>query len=162
SDALWRRLLPNGHIGHAAIMVDGDERTVVGVMPPEFHYGFVGMGADLWLPLGRASVGTPAIVKVYARLPDGVAWPAAQSELAALSRDRGQWTWRAIPISDDARHRTIGAYAGTLGPSRLVLLIACVNVACLLMARGIERDKELSVRRALGATRARVIRLLLA
>src|SRR5262249_1660394 len=140
--------------------VDGVERTIVGVMPPEFHYSFVGITADLWLPLGRASIKTPAIVSVYARLREGVEWPVAQSELAALSR--GQWTRRGIPIGTDSRYRAVTAYAGTLGPALLVLLIACVNVACLLMARGIERDKELTVRRALGATRARVIRLLLA
>src|SRR5207302_11211 len=52
-------------------------------------------------------------------------------------------------------------YAGTLGPAVLVLLIACVNVGCMLLARGVARDKELTVRRALGATRANVIRLLL-
>jgi predicted permease len=161
SDALWRRQSAGGPVGLATIVIDGIERTVVGVMPPEFRYEFVGIGADLWLPLGRASVRTPAIVNVYARLRDGVEWPAAQSELAALSRGGGQWTWRAIPISDDTRYRMVAAYGFTLGPALLVLLIACVNVACLLMARGIERDKELSVRRALGATRAQVVRLLL-
>jgi predicted permease len=119
------------------------------------------MSADLWIPLGRASIRTPAIVSVYARLRDGVEWPAAQSELAALSRGQGQWRWRAIPVGDDTRHRAMTVYAGTLGPALLVLLISCVNVACLLLARGIQRDKELTVRRALGATRAHVIRLLL-
>jgi putative ABC transport system permease protein len=160
-DALWRRQFPDGRIGGATVVIDGVERVVVGVMPPEFKYGFVGITADLWIPLGRASMKMPAIVSVYARLRDGVEWPAAQSELAALSRSRGQWTWRAIPIGDDTRNRAVAAYGFTLGPALLVLLIACVNVACLLMARGIERDKELTVRRALGATRARVIRLLL-
>jgi putative ABC transport system permease protein len=160
-DALWRRQFPSGRIGDATIVVDGIERTVVGVMPPEFQYSFVGIGADLWVPLGRASMRMPAIVSVYARLRDGVDWATAQSELVGLSSGHGQWTWRAIPIGDDTRHRALTAYAGTLGPALIVLLLACVNVACLLMARGIERDKELTVRRALGATRGRVIRLLM-
>ena len=103
----------------------------------------------------------PAIVAVYARLRDGAGWPAADAELNALARGREPWTWRAIPIGDDTRRRAVGAYAGTLGPALLVLLIACINVACMLLARGIAREKELSVRRALGATRLRVIRLLL-
>ena len=161
SDALWRKTFPAGSVGSATIVVDGVERTVVGVMPPEFDYGFIGISADVWIPLGRASIRTPAIVSVYARLRDGVEWPAAQSELAALSRGQGQWTWRAIPVGDDIQYRAMAAYAGTLGPALIVLLISCVNVACLLLARGIQRDKELTVRRALGATRAHVIRLLL-
>ena len=161
SDALWRTRFPSGRVGVSTIVVDGIEHAIVGVMPPEFHYDFIGVQADLWFPLGRATMKTPAIVNVFARLRDNVEWPAAQSELAALSRGQGQWTWRAIPIGEDTRYRALTAYGFTLGPALLVLLIACVNVACLLMARGIARDKELSVRRALGATRARVIRLLL-
>jgi putative ABC transport system permease protein len=161
SHALWRRQFPDARIANATITVDGVERAVIGVMPPEFHYGFVGIGADLWIPLERAGRNMPAIVAVYGRLREGVGWPAAAAELSALSRGRAPWTWRAIPIQEDTRHRAVGAYAFTLGPALLVLLIACVNVACMLMARGIERDKELSVRRALGATRLRVVRLLL-
>jgi putative ABC transport system permease protein len=166
SHALWRRQFPDGRISNATIAVDGVARTVIGVMPPEFRYGFVGISADLWIPLVRAGRNMPAIVNVYARLREDVAWPAAAAELAALASrapsKADTWTWRAIPIDEDVRHRALAAYAGTLGPALLVLLIACVNVACMLMARGIERDKELSVRRALGATRLRIVRLLLA
>ncbi len=161
SHALWRREFPDGRIGSATIVVDGVERAVIGVMPPEFNYSFVGIVADLWIPLGRAGRNVPAIVTVYGRLRNGTGWAAAGAELNALARGREPWTWRAIPIREDTRHRAVGAYAFTLGPALLVLFIACVNVACMLMARGIERDKELSVRRALGATRIRVIRLLL-
>jgi putative ABC transport system permease protein len=161
SQALWRRHFPDGRLEAATLQVDGVERAIVGVMPPEFHYGFVGISADLWIPLGRASVDVPSIVTVFGRLRDGVGWPAAQAELAALGRGRGQWIWRAVPIPEDTRTRAIAAYAATLGPALLVLLIACVNVACLLMARGIERERELTVRRALGATRMRIVRVLL-
>jgi putative ABC transport system permease protein len=160
SHALYRRQFPDGRLDRATIIVNGVERAVIGVMPPEFRYEFVGMTADLWLPLARAGHDMPAIVAVWGRLRDGAGWPAADAELSALARGRGPWTWRAIPVADDVRHRAVGAYAFTLGPALLVLLIACINVACMLLARGIEREKELSVRRALGATRLRVIRLL--
>jgi putative ABC transport system permease protein len=162
SDGLWRKEFPAGGLDNARIVVDGVERSVIGVMPPEFHYGFAGIGADLWIPLAHAGPNVPAIVTVYGRLREGLDWTAASVELTALSGGHEPWAWRAIPIAADARHRAVGAYAGTLGPAVLILLIACVNIACLLMARGIERDRELSVRRALGATRLRVIRSLLA
>ena len=161
SQPLWRQQFPDGRLSGATVVVDGVERDVIGVMPADFRFGFVGIGADLWIPLARQGPGMPAIVAVYARLRHGIGWPAAAAELTGLSRGREPWTWRAIPIGEDARHRAVGAYAGTLGPAVLVLLIACVNVACMLMARGIAREKELSVRRALGATRLRVVRLLL-
>jgi putative ABC transport system permease protein len=163
SHALWRRHFPDGRLD-GTIVVDGAERTVIGVMPPEYRYPFVGIAADLWVPLTRPSVTMPSIVQVFARLKDDVAWPAAQAELAALSRhggSNGQWTWHAIALTGDTRTRAMGVFAGTMGPALLVLIFACVNVACLLMARGIAREKELSVRRALGATRARIVAVLL-
>jgi putative ABC transport system permease protein len=161
SEALWRKQFPDGRLTSASLSIGGIDRAVVGVMPAHFSYGFVGIHADLWLPLGRASRDAPAAVAIFARLRPGAGWPAAADELRAMKIARGPWTWRAIPIRDDTRFRAAGAYGFTLGPAIIVLLIACVNVACLLLARGIAREKELSVRRALGATRARVIRQLL-
>lgn len=161
SEALWRKQFPDGQPPNASLSIGGIDRAVVGVMPAHFSYGFVGIGADLWIPLGRASRGTPAIVSIFARLRPGAGWSAAGDELRAMKITGGPWTWRAIPIGDDTRYRAAGAYGFTLGPAVIVLLIACVNVACMLLARGIAREKELSVRRALGATRARVIRQLL-
>ena len=162
SDSLWRKEFPDQRIAGASLSIDGIERAVVGVMPPEFSYGFVGIGADAWLPLRRASRETPSIVGIFARLQPGVGWPAAASELGALGGKNGPWTWHAIPIREDTRYRAAGAYGFTVGPAIIILLIACVNVACMLLARGVAREMELSVRRALGATRARVIRQLLA
>jgi putative ABC transport system permease protein len=161
SQAFWNAQFSNGRLTNAVVRVDGIDRAVVGVMPAEFAYSFIGIGADLWIPLGHASAKVPSSVVVYARLRPGATWHTADAELTALSKGRGPWIWRAIPIEDDTGRRAITAYAVMLGPALLVLLIACVNVACLLMARGIARDRELSVRRALGATRWRIVRLLL-
>lgn len=161
SDALSRRQFAGGVPANASLVVDGIERTVIGVMPADFSYALAGVSADLWIPLGRAVHGAPVIVSVFARLRPGVEWDAASDELSRLSRGREPWRWRAIPLGDDTRRRTISAYAFALGPAALVLLIACVNVACLLMGRGLERDRELTVHRALGATRGRLVRVLL-
>ena len=53
SDGLWRRQFPDGRLTGASVSVNGIDRAVVGVMPAEFSYGFVGIGADLWIPLAR-------------------------------------------------------------------------------------------------------------
>lgn len=156
SDAFWRRQFPDGRLAGAVVTIDGIDRAVVGIMPPEFSYPFVGIGADVWIPLVPASRDGPASIQIFARLRPGVGWPAAQSELGTLKGGAGPWTWRAIPLRDDTRYRAVSALSMTLGPALIVLLIACVNVSCMLFARGIAREKELSVRRALGASRARV------
>ena len=161
SQAFWHAQFPNDRLSDAIIRVDNIDRAVVGVMPAEFAYSFVGIGADLWIPLGPASAKVPSAVAVFARLRPGATWQTADAELSALSKGRGPWIWRTIPIEHDTSRRAITGFAVILGPAVLVLLIACVNVACLLMARGITRDQELSVRRALGATRGRIVRLLL-
>ena len=161
SDGLWRKEFPDRRLAGASLTIDGVERAVVGVMPPEFSYGFVGIGADVWIPMRPGSRETPAIVAIFARLRPGVGWQAADAELGALDGKSGPWTWRAIPIREDTRFRATAAYGFTVGPAIIILLIACVNVACMLLARGVVREKELSVRRALGATRARIVRQLL-
>ena len=162
SDALWRRQFPDGRLAGASVSVNGIDRAVVGVMPPDFAYRFVGVSADLWIPLGHPSIDMPAIVSVFARLHPGVGWPAAGDELAAMTISSAGWHFRAVPITQDTRYRAAGAYGLTLGPAVVVLLLACVNVACMLLARGIAREREFSVRRVLGATRGRVARQLLA
>jgi putative ABC transport system permease protein len=160
SDAFWRRRLGGRPLAGTVLPVNGVNRAVVGVMPAVFSYNFLGVDADVWIPLGHASWDAPAIVAVFARLRPGVGWNAAASELNAMKVARGPWTWRAIPIQDDTRYRAAAAYGVTLGPALVILLLACVNVACLLLARGIARERELGIRRALGATRARVARML--
>jgi len=160
SDVLWRRHFGSRDLHDATIVVDGVERAVIGVMPAHFRYAFIGVNADVWIPLGRASQRTPAIVTVYGRLRDGATWTSATAELASLSSGRAPWIWNTIPVQRDVTDRAIYAYAGTLGPAALVLLIACINVASLLLARGMARDQELTVRRALGATRVQTVRLL--
>jgi MacB-like protein len=125
SDGLWRRDFAGGRLNDATIVLDGVERALVGVMPRSFWYSFVGVSADVWVPLVRTPRGATAAVTVFARLRPGVAWSAAASELG--SRGRAPWTWRAIPIEDDVRRRTTTAFAFTLGPALLLLLSGCVK-----------------------------------
>ncbi len=162
SDAVWRNRFNGRSLVDATLVVDGIERGVVGVMPRSFHFSLIGVTADLWVPLERRAIGAPASVAVFARLRDDTSWPGAHAELSALARARRQGTWRAIPIADDQKQRAATTMTLTLGPAMLVLLIACINVGCMLMARGVQRDTELSIRRALGATRTRIVRQLFA
>lgn len=154
-----------------SIAIDGRKHTVVGVLPRGFW--FAQGGTDLWLP--RPSSHTPGLddhsLRVVARLRRGVRLEEARAALEARARHLGQlyptrkpgWSARVDPV------RTIDAFGGAVPPGflqlfgalSLVLLIACVNVASVVVARGSARQGEIAIRAALGASRWRLVRQLL-
>jgi predicted permease len=180
SDALWQR-----HYGGdpavlgRSIGVNGNDVTVIGVAPPEFH-GLDPTGPDLWVPY-TLSLGTdpgPATPEQFrwlylvARLASGVTTNQAQ---AAVSIVAGRWgterreranarilVTTASVINAESRGRILPLMGLVVAAVGFVLLIACANVANLLLARGVSRQREISTRLALGATRWHVIRHLLA
>lgn len=164
SDRIWRTHFAGRSLGDAVMTLDGTPRTIVGVLPPTFGFSFIGISADAWMPIAPGPDAAQRRVSVLARLKPGVTWTAAAAELDALAQPQnpnGLWTWRAITVEQDVQKRATGGYAMMFGPALVVLLIGCTNVACMLLARGIDRDVELSVRSALGATRWRIIRQLI-
>ncbi|OFW04805.1 MAG: hypothetical protein A3H96_10345 [Acidobacteria bacterium RIFCSPLOWO2_02_FULL_67_36] len=165
SHRTWRTYIEGRPIANAILTIDGMPRTIVGVLPPEFEFSFIGLDADAWIPMVPRPDGGQARVSVIARLKSDRTWAAASAELAALARPHhpnGLWTWTAISVHDDLHRRTGSVLILLFGPALAVLLIGCTNVGCMLLARGIERDVELSVRSALGATRVRIMRQLIA
>jgi putative ABC transport system permease protein len=146
--------------------------TVVGVMPQGMQFP---PNTDLWLPLGQATInrGQSRQVRIYqviARLADGVTIPQARSELTTittrLARDYPQTNQGIEPTILTYNERSNGGqiklvFWSLMGAVGFVLLIACSNVANLLLARSAERAKEIGVRLSLGARRGHVIRQLL-
>lgn len=164
SDVIWRRHFAGRSLDNAVVTIDGMPRTIVGVLPPQFGFPFIGISADVWVPMPPSADARDRRVAILARLKPGITWTAAAAELDALARPQnpnGLWTWSAITLEQDVTKRTIGGFAMMFGPALIVLLIGCTNVACMLLARGIDRDIELSVRSALGASRQRIIRQLI-
>ena len=165
SHALWtRRFASAPDIVGRTINVDGQPRTVVGVMPRDF--GVLSL-AEAWLPLSvdpaNASVSN---LRLIGRLKDGARIEQASQDLAALSASFNQATGadRAVvvrPLLDmavsDDRARLLMLQATVV----FVLLVACANVANLLLARSVTRQREFAIRSALGAGRSRIVRQLL-
>jgi putative ABC transport system permease protein len=173
-DDMWRRRYnADPSIVGRAILVNARPHTVIGVMPARFEFP---ENQHLWLPLSefvfldqnpnRAARGLPT----FARLKDGVTIEQAQTEATAVTanlaatfpdsnRNWGAalWTMRDWAIPKDVERIILTM----MGAVSMVLLIACFNVANLMLARSSTRSREMSIRTALGAGRGQILRQLL-
>jgi len=178
SHGLWQRRFGGApDIVGKKIMLGGKSTVVVGVMPPGFRLliqreGFIAEHAQFWSPLAfkpedRTPVGR--YLMVVARLKQGVALAQAQSQMDSISAglakqfpeiDTG-WGIQLVGLHDQFFGSIRPALLVLLGAVGFVLLIACANVANLLLGRAARRRRELAIRFTMGASRARIARQLL-
>jgi predicted permease len=172
SYGLWkRRYGGDPALVGRTITIDGQDFTVVGVMPRQPQWQFWN-SSQLWVPIGYTKTDYERDWNSFVaigRLKPGVTMAQARAEMGAIANrlaqeyptedaDMGAWV---VPLGEFGREDLRTALLAMFVAVGFVLLIACVNVANLMLARGATRQKELAIRSALGAGRVRIARQLL-
>ncbi|MEN3326729.1 MAG: hypothetical protein V7638_1536 [Acidobacteriota bacterium] len=183
SDGFWqRRFAGDRDVINQTVTLDSESYTVIGVMPAGFQFPHPSSGEqpDVWVPLSYPADqitkrSGPYFLNVLARLKPGVTLEQSRAHMNALAQrferelsgyrgpngEDGGWRITVTPLQEEIVGGSRRALLVLLFSAGLLLLIACANVANLLMMRSAKRHKELAIRAALGASRWKIVRQLL-
>jgi len=175
SHGLWQRRFGRGaDVVGSPVRLDGEAFTVVGVMPADFEFPVFNFKGDIWVPLAvdaaaaLAEPGRSGSVVAIGRLAPETAPSTAEAQARTAFARRAEESpatfrglaVRLLPLQELGAREARPALLALLGAVVGVLVLGCVNLASLQLARGIGRRRELAVRAALGASRARLVRQL--
>ena len=178
SDAFWRHSLSaNPSVIGSSIQINGQAFTIIGVTRPEFGSISPIFKSEIYTTMGTAGITRPTLAldrrsyntfQIVGRLRDGVSRESAERELETLAkqisaenpddaRDRGVDLFPFTGMPTEANRGIAIFMALLMGFGTLILFVACGNVASMLLARGMQRRRELAIRTALGAGRAQLV-----